>query len=194
MLKAKKKNNLSLSLSLKQGNGHPPHFLEIPVFPMFCVWIPYVSGLSHIKPMFLFLGQLLILYPCVYIEVCPRPLTVQNCPPFINHIPKKHNHIGGNSGHFRGSLGSASLLRGKCDLGGPALFYPWRSHQCQHSHFCCPPPEQGLGIRTLSPVYYVMAVVSAPIVAHWHSNMWTIPLYYARAVSAPIVVHWHLTQ
>ena len=41
------------------------------------------------------------------VEVCPRPLTVQNCPPFINHIPKKHNHIGGNSGHFRGSLGSA---------------------------------------------------------------------------------------
>jgi hypothetical protein len=37
----------------------------------------------------------------------PPPLTVPNCPPFINHIPEKHNHIGGNSGHFRGSLGSA---------------------------------------------------------------------------------------
>ena len=48
-----------------------------------------------------------VLLPNAYVEVCPRPLTVQNCPPFINHIPKKHNHIGGNSGHFRGSLGSA---------------------------------------------------------------------------------------
>jgi len=38
----------------------------------------------------------------------PPPVTGQNCSPFINHIPeKKHNHIGGNSGHFPGSLGSA---------------------------------------------------------------------------------------
>ena len=37
----------------------------------------------------------------------PPPTNSSKLPPLINHIPKKHNHIGGNSGHFRGSLGSA---------------------------------------------------------------------------------------
>ena len=89
-----------------------------------------------------------------------------------------------------------------------AHFYPWRSRQCQHSHFCCAPPEQELyqyimpGLSQLQSWHadkvtylyqYIMPGLSQ--LQSWHTDkvtygLYRIPVYYARAVSAPIVALW----
>ena len=54
------------------------------------------TGIWYYRPLYIYIYWAL-----------PPPQTVDKCFPFINHVSKKHNHIGGNSSHCRGPLGPA---------------------------------------------------------------------------------------